>query len=63
MENVITDTATNQFYARLLAERRTWIINQLNAVNNTVHTRHVFIYAQVQARGLYYRNTTHNKPM
>lgn len=33
MENVITDTATNQFYARLLAERRTWIINQLKKVH------------------------------
>ena len=33
MENTIVDTATNQFYARLLAERRTWIINQLKKVH------------------------------
>lgn len=33
MENGIIDTATNQFYARLLAERRTWIINQLKKVH------------------------------
>ena len=33
MENTIVDTATNQFYARLLAERRTWIINQLKKIH------------------------------
>ena len=33
MENGIIDTATHQFYARLLAERRTWIINQLKKVH------------------------------
>ena len=33
MENGIIDTATHQFYARLLAERRTWIINQLKKIH------------------------------
>uniref|UniRef100_A0A6C0BI16 Uncharacterized protein n=1 Tax=viral metagenome TaxID=1070528 RepID=A0A6C0BI16_9ZZZZ len=33
MENIIVDIATNQFYARLLAERRTWIINQLKKIH------------------------------
>ena len=32
MEITIVDIATNQFYARLLAERRTWIINQLKKI-------------------------------
>jgi len=33
MEIIIVDMATNQFYARLLAERRTWIINQLKKIH------------------------------
>ena len=39
MENGIIDTATNQFYARLLAERRTWIINQLKKIHPNKKTK------------------------
>ena len=39
MENTIVDTATNQFYARLLAERRTWIINQLKKIHPNKKTK------------------------
>jgi len=39
MENTIVDIATNQFYARLLAERRTWIINQLKKMHPDKKTR------------------------
>ena len=39
METIIVDVATNQFYARLLAERRTWIINQLKKIHPDKKTR------------------------
>jgi hypothetical protein len=39
MENTIVDIATNQFYARLLAERRTWIINQLKKIHPNKKTK------------------------
>jgi hypothetical protein len=37
--DTIVDTATNQFYARLLAERRTWIINQLKKIHPDKKTK------------------------
>jgi hypothetical protein len=37
--DTIVDTSTNQFYARLLAERRTWIINQLKKMHPDKKTR------------------------
>jgi hypothetical protein len=39
METIIVDVATNQFYARLLAERRTWIINQLKKIHPDKKTK------------------------
>jgi hypothetical protein len=39
METTIVDIATNQFYARLLAERRTWIINQLKKIHPNKKTK------------------------
>ena len=39
MEATIVDIATNQFYARLLAERRTWIINQLKKIHPNKKTK------------------------
>jgi hypothetical protein len=39
MENTIVDVPTNQFYARLLAERRTWIINQLKKIHPNKKTK------------------------
>jgi hypothetical protein len=39
METTIIDTSTSQFYARLLAERRTWIINQLKKIHPDKKTR------------------------
>jgi hypothetical protein len=37
--DTIVDTSTNQFYARLLAERRTWIISQLKKIHPDKKTR------------------------
>ena len=37
--DTIVDTATNQFYTRLLAERRTWIINQLKKIHPDKKTK------------------------
>jgi hypothetical protein len=37
--DTIVDIATNQFYARLLAERRTWIISQLKKMHPDKKTR------------------------
>lgn len=39
METTIIDTSTSQFYARLLAERRTWIINKLKKIHPDKKTR------------------------